>query len=127
MSYNGWTNRETWCVNLHLDDAFRSIAEEYVEDYATWNDETNTFGLELRHVARFEPLLEEMFFDTINLGTREQNLLAYDLINIVEIDFRQIAEHHLTDCLRDATENQLKKVADAVKRLELIEKGDHNE
>ncbi len=39
MSYNGWTNKETWLVNLWLGDMFTEdqeegieISEDYIED-----------------------------------------------------------------------------------------------
>ncbi|MDY0341134.1 MAG: hypothetical protein RBS17_07970 [Coriobacteriia bacterium] len=32
MAYNGWANRETWCVSMYYGDYFAELAENAVED-----------------------------------------------------------------------------------------------
>ena len=32
-TYNGWTNRETWLINLHFEDFFAGWDSESIQDY----------------------------------------------------------------------------------------------
>lgn len=50
--YNGWSNKETWCVGLWLMDMFRDIAKEN-----TWEKESLSEHLEQAtwEVLEFKP------------------------------------------------------------------------
>lgn len=74
MDYNGWKNRETWLVNLWLDDCIADMQEA---------------GCEIT-----PEFIEELVCDMVNeeLG----NGLIYDLLSCAlgEIDYHEIAEHY---------------------------------
>ena len=69
MAYNGWTNYETWRVNLEVlsdGDYDEEVSAEYLED-----------------------LVEELVFD----NSVEKDSLAYSFAKsfVSEVDFNQIA------------------------------------
>jgi hypothetical protein len=91
MSYNGWTNYETWAVKLWLDneqssyydmtshaaEGYETRAEPNVYDFASWLEEY---------------VREYMLPDDIN-G------LASDLLNAAmsEVDWQEMAKAYLDD------------------------------
>ena len=79
MSYNGWTNWETWMINLHFDG--------YFEDY---RDDQNLVQPEV-----VKDVVEEIVFDLEG----SNNPLISDLINgsLQEVNWEEIAEHYNTE------------------------------
>jgi len=76
MSYNGWTNKETWLVNLWLGDMFTEDQEEGIEiseDY-------------------IEDLVDNCVADS---GVRGDSFVT-DLLNcsLGEINYLEIAKHY---------------------------------
>lgn len=72
MTYNGWTNRETWLVNLWLED--------YLTDLQSEGCPVN--------VDTIRDLVEEL------AEPAQENGLIADLLNgaLAEINYREIAE-----------------------------------
>jgi len=74
--YNGWTNRETWLINLYLSEFFEGTEEEWydltTEDMAQHIEST---VWELFEDAN----IPDMFADFIDLGA---------------INYRELAEHY---------------------------------
>ena len=73
---NGWTNRETWVINLHLGDHITEIF-----------DETN--------VETLADCLEEYVYDL--LDQEEISGLFADLIDLGCVNWRELAKHYVCD------------------------------
>lgn len=89
--YNGWTNFETWCVNLWLEN------EE--SEYNYWCDHAYNVKKEFEEDAQ-EYTLADMLRD--NLEERAEEVIAdscvfSDLLRaaISEVNFEEIARHLL--------------------------------
>lgn len=79
--YNGWTNRETWLVNLHFGDS-----EDYIADMAKDADyDLDTFADSIRN----------MVYDYVEEQTL--NPFISDLMNLSSIDWRDLAESWMAD------------------------------
>jgi hypothetical protein len=82
--YNGWTNRETWLVNLYFEETLREwITENHVKD---------AFGLK----ECFEDFLDEI----LEVGKLNGFLVDY-------IDFSLINYHELFEEFRAELEQEL--------------------
>ena len=91
MTYNGWTNYETWLTNIHFDDftpVFSELTEDGVFDDMT-NDEIRTY------VADY---IEEYVNEYIDNNNSENSFIA-DIIGsfLSEVDWREIADHYVDD------------------------------
>ena len=91
MTYNGWTNYETWLVALWIDNeegSQRYWAERAQEVYdEERDDDSATYTL--------ASALEEEVKD----GAPEVNGLYNDLLGaaLSEVNWREIAEHYVAD------------------------------
>ena len=79
MSYNGWSNKETWLVNLWLGDSLTMLHEE-------WGDLTAD-DIE----QQVEVFVEEC--------SGEMSGFIADLLNCAlgEIDYHELAEHFVEE------------------------------
>lgn len=80
--YNGWTNKQTWNINLLFNGIFHDIAEGEVED--------------VNHLAdAFESLVDEIEFEGLREGT-----LAHQAVGeyLDQVNWTEIAEHLAADC-----------------------------
>ena len=73
--YNGWTNRETWVINLWLGDYLQDVANEGQQLMADYIEETVWDMLEEANVP-------DMFKDMIDLNA---------------VDWRELEQHYVTD------------------------------
>jgi len=73
--YNGWTNRETWVINLWLGDYFQDVADEGQQLMADYIEETVWDMLEEANVP-------DMFKDMIDLSA---------------VNWRELEKHYITD------------------------------
>ncbi len=71
MAYNGWSNRETWLVNLWFEEWF----EQYKRD-----------GFEL--TPQFIKSTIEEYVDSFEIGSS----FITDMINLSGIDWNQLSE-----------------------------------
>jgi len=76
MSYNGWTNKETWLVNLWLGDSLTMDQESGTEITASY----------------IEQFVDDIIADS---GARGSGFVG-DMLNCAlgEIDYQEIAEHY---------------------------------
>jgi len=72
--YNGWTNRNTWLINLHFGDIIR---QELEEDAATTAE-----------------MIENMVMDCIYEEVNLCSLMLRDFIDFEGINWCEIWEHH---------------------------------
>jgi hypothetical protein len=73
--YNGWTNRETWVINLWMGDYFQQVANDGEHLLADYIEETIWGMLE-------ESEVPPMFQDLIDLGV---------------VNWQELADHYVTD------------------------------
>ena len=89
--YNGWTNYETWLVNLWMDNCegsqayWSEIAQESIDEYNEDNERAIWF--------HFEDALKAMLDDMVNGPESTVAFMAADLLKaaISEVDTRAIA------------------------------------
>jgi len=68
-TYNGWTNRETWVINLHFGEYFQEVANDGQQLLADYMEGTLWEMLEEANI----PLV---FLDLIDLGVVNWHELA---------------------------------------------------
>ena len=88
MAYNGWTNKETWLVNLWLGDMFTVDQEAGTEITADYIEQT----------------VDEMVSAAMDQEARDFNGFVTDLLNCAlgEIDYHEIADHYDEEVIEDA-------------------------
>jgi len=76
MSYNGWSNKETWLVNLWIGDSLQAQLEDGLEISAEY----------------IEELVDEIASESINSSG-----FITDMLNCAlgEINYREIASHYV--------------------------------
>ena len=94
MTYNGWTNYETWLTNLHFEDftpCFEDEAENGIFDDMSDDEITD-------HVADF---IETYVTDYISEAVRTEDNFIFDVIQsfIGEVDWSDIAQHYVADII----------------------------
>lgn len=105
---NGWTDRETWRVQLHLANdervsaAVTAIAGLYVTRFARCPDETGHYP------ENFSAWLRDFVLEQTgcwNVGGTTFEMLARDTVesSLARVDWQQLAEHWLevgrADCV----------------------------
>lgn len=81
-TYNGWTNRQTWNINLTYSEIFTNMCEEQEFD-------------DLEHLAdAFESIVDELESNDLKEGT-----LAHQAVGeyLDQVDWEEIAEHYAED------------------------------
>jgi len=68
-TYNGWTNRETWVINLHFGEYFQDVANDGQQLLADYMEGTLWEMLE-------EANIPPVFLDLIDLGVVNWHELA---------------------------------------------------
>lgn len=88
MAYNGWTNKETWLVNLWLGDMFTEDQEAGIEITADYIEQT----------------VDDMVDQAMDQEAGTFNGFVKDLLNCAlgEIDYHEIAEHYEEEVIEDA-------------------------
>ncbi len=79
MSYNGWTNRETWLVNIWFGDNFAMDADDGAEITADYIRET-----------------VENYVDEI-IGRGDGSGFVRDMLDLGSIDYDELAAHYATE------------------------------
>lgn len=82
-SYNGWTNKQTWNINLLYAEVFNCMCEDQTFD-------------DVDHLAEaFESMVDELEFQGLREGT-----LAHQAVGeyLDQVNWTEIAEHFASDC-----------------------------
>tara|TARA_R110002126_G_scaffold43682_2_gene125260 strand:- start:1565 stop:1822 length:258 start_codon:yes stop_codon:yes gene_type:complete len=79
-SYNGWTNRDTWAVNLHWGDYWAARAED--------GETLTAEGMESDVDAYLEEALASM--------PEGQRLFIYDMM-LFDVNWQELARHFETE------------------------------
>lgn len=96
MSYNGWTNRQTWLVPLHIDndyDCYKATRKVMIRLYHITPD--NRLEAEIVNLLRkmvWEELMPPMFYDDLKPDDESDWEPEVNYIN-----FWEIAENYVTD------------------------------
>lgn len=88
--YNGWTNYETWRINLELFDGLD--ASDYIDEDDVTEDKDDA-------ERQLAAILEEMADEMIREECPSERGLAYDLAQsfLQKVNWREIAEHKIDD------------------------------
>jgi len=86
--YNGWTNYETWRVNLEIFDGM---------DPKDW-------GFDTSDAYDLGQCLKEYASDLIEQGSAEGLARDYALAFLAAVDYREIAEHMIEDYAEEEEE-----------------------
>jgi len=100
-TYNGWTNKQTWNINLMYEEIFASMAEDQEFD-------------DVEHMAdAFEQLVEELEFADLKQGS-----LAYQAVGdyLNAVNWVEIAKTHFKN---EISEEDYETIQDVVDSLEL--------
>jgi UDP-N-acetylmuramate-alanine ligase len=79
---NGWTNRQTWNINLQYGEIFTNMCEEHEYD-------------DVDHLAEaFNDIVAELELNDLKVGT-----LAYQAVEeyLNQVNWEEIAEHYAND------------------------------
>lgn len=95
MSYNGWTNYETWNVNLWIDndEGMYSTVRDRAREIVRSEDDKDDAATELANYIEnlheeIKPQVEGTFADLLSAA-------------LAEVNWREIAEHHVDDLWGD--------------------------
>jgi hypothetical protein len=93
--YNGWTNYETWCLNIWIDNDqyLYERKAELIREVSIHYDDKQVYELSLL----LESMVEELKEDVLEVG------LMSDLLGgaIGKINFYELAEHYWEDFNED--------------------------
>ena len=79
MAYNGWTNRETWLVNLWFDDTFQNDLEDGANVTADYmRDVVETYVYEI-------------------IGRGQGSGFVQDMLDLNAINYDELASHYETE------------------------------
>jgi hypothetical protein len=93
QKYNGWSNYETWLINMHFDNFdFEEVMDIF--------DDCKDKGEMLTRIAEY---IEEYVEEVVESMCVESPLpcLLQDIISstLTEVDYRDIAEHYIDDVI----------------------------
>jgi hypothetical protein len=97
MTYNGWTNYETWCVNLHIANTEGS--QEYWNERAAFamahTDPVNDY-LDAR--SELAETMQSEFLEKYEEQKPDNAILA-DLLRaaLSEVNWHELARHYVDD------------------------------
>lgn len=103
-TYNGWSNYETWLVNLWSDnngdtEQFNDYAKECILAALEANDGEDASEVKNEATYELSELLEAQFDDCIGESGIPLSGLFYDLLMSAtsEVNFYEIAQHYIAD------------------------------
>ncbi len=90
--YNGWTNYETWLVNLHYDNFFQEQAEDLYQDALA----CDTFSKEENAAHALCEYIEETVTE-FNYNPDADTALVNDIVNaaLSSVNWYEIAANYI--------------------------------
>lgn len=113
--YNGWSNRETWAISLHLGNNegdynyMRSQARDFVESNA---EEEDSRSCAIGDMAEFiknwtTDVFESVLYpDDNNLASQEARMLVSDVGSNWRADWYEIAEHWIDEAIEEMNDGE---------------------
>lgn len=103
MSYNGWTNYETWVVNLWIDNSEED--QEYWQDRAKWcvtHHGTADDAMDAR--CELAEALRDAMYEKYDEQKPESGILC-DLLSgaLSEVNWHELARHYIDAVLEEVT------------------------
>lgn len=120
--YNGWSNYETWCVVLWIDNEESSYRYVRLMAREAWIDseDSDSAGLSmLTRDDRFAAILAPKLREWIEGDAPELNLNAHGLYSdlmhsaMAEVDYHEIARSYLEDVRPEPPKRKTKRKASA--------------
>jgi hypothetical protein len=109
-TYNGWTNRETWLVNLHFvnNDYFDEMINQHCEEDIFIDLEQPTDELKKVFEEHYDMLVDFVVVLTkeeVESHIDEQNLSVFvqDFIDTSTINYTEIAKHIVDEYILSKT------------------------
>ena len=99
--YNGWSNYETWRINLEMFDGLD--ASDYLNNFDADGCEMYEEGWSEAAVPYLTEMLANMADYIIDNDCPSKDGIAYDLAQdfLARVDFQEIAEHMVDDYLME--------------------------
>ena len=99
--YNGWSNRETWAVSLHIDNdegMYREVRERALEIGKEGNGDGVDFTQEVSTFAEYlENLCDECWDNLVESESASHRkalgMMFHDIGSTWRVNWREIAKH----------------------------------
>ena len=110
--YNGWKNRETWAIQLHLSnnegdyEAMSPSADQFVREQADYGDDPTgrtAVGLMADYIQAWTEQVYEQVLDGETIPTPEARMFVADVGSWWRADFYEIATHWIDDAREQVT------------------------
>ena len=102
--YNGWTNYQTWRINLELIDGY--MVEECITDYIDLEEyqeveEEEKRELKEKAIYQLSEHLEWYVTEILELDNNNETTLSYAMAFINPVNWYEIAESYIKDYIAE--------------------------
>lgn len=101
--YNGWSNRETWALALHVDntEAWQQMRYGWAEEAKRLAEKDEILNEPRYHLASMlkswaEEVYERVFFDPA-ASVKDERMMVNDVGSLWRVDFDEIARNWLAE------------------------------
>jgi hypothetical protein len=96
---NGWSNKETWTIDLRYEAVFTDMAEEQ-----EWDD--------VHHLADgFESVVNELDYDTLDVKSFAKEVVGEYL---ERVDWVEIAEKYFVGSISEEDKDKIEQIVDSL-------------
>ena len=90
--YNGWSNYETWLVNLHFEEILRDCIQDYLEQWLTHSDYDDFFP-----AKKIRQIVEDVVYEIPPFQSREPfDTFVRDVMTtfLQSVDWHELQQHY---------------------------------